>query len=234
MISERLPPAQPERAAASVLVQEAESIASPAAGAGSTAPSGVETYRFPALAPVPEGGCRLPFVEFSCRTRRLHLQPGRPQLGQTWSLDQAMDVAGIPLHLVGPPGQIIRRICRSRSRSTAWSLSSIPRPLPQPERFLARNGLSRAIAMGATGTPGTRYTRVTILSEQLPQRPLQITIERARIALPGPWEIHSQIPWSGEAPPAIHAPDNPVRVEDFHVGIVLRFRKPRSTARAAW
>ena len=220
-------PLNPNTQAASILVQEAESIASPPVGTGSTAPSGLETYRFPALAPgAREAVFALPFVEFSLPDiAAFTFNPGpNPQLGQTWNLDEAMEVAGIPLHLVG-----------ARLSQDHQTYIQEPEPLYSLELvFHSPAGLPRSLSVfslgtdlegyrgGGGGSPEPGVYKMTMLFKQLPQKPLQITIERARIALQGPWEIHWQIPWSGEAPQPSISRISPDGVEETHAGVTLQ------------
>ncbi len=218
-------PIDPSSRVASAIVQEAAIEESPTVTEELAVPESVETFYFPALSlAAREAVIRLPSLEFSIPdTATFTFDPGTsPQLGQIWNLDEQMEVGGIPLHLVGA------RLDRDDQtfpdeQEPFYSLEftfSTPIDLPQSLSVFFLGTDLADYHGGGGGTPEPGVYKIEMLFEQIPQSPLPVTIERARVRLDGPWEMRWQIPWTGEAVQPVREV-SPEGIEETRGGVTL-------------
>ena len=210
---------------ASVGVQEAEIIPSPEATEELTLQTSEDTYRFPALSlAAREVVLRLPAIDFSVSdSPAFTFDPGpHPQLGQTWELDEQLEVAGVPLKITG--ARLIQDDQTYPGEPPLYgfefafhSPAGLPRTLTA--FFLQTDLESYRGGGGGPIEPG--LYKHTMLFNQLPQEPLLITFDGSIITMNGPWEIRWQIPGTGEAIPQARQV-NPERVEATHGGVTLQ------------
>jgi hypothetical protein len=210
----------------SASVQQEEILASPAVDEEPEAPIREVTYRFPALSlAAREAVFRLPYAEFSVpNTAAFTFDPGlNAQLGQTWELDETLDMAGVPLHLTG--ARLIQDDQHFPDELdpfygfefTFQTPTDLPRTLSV--FFLATDLEGYRGGGGGMHEPGV--FQVEMLFTKIPQTPVRVTFEHVRITLKGPWEMRWQIPWSGGAAlPASQA--SPEGIEETQAGVTLR------------
>jgi hypothetical protein len=210
---------------ASVGAQEVQAIASPEATEEITIRTSEDTYQFPSLSlAAREVVLQLPAIDFSIpKGPSFTFDPGpNPQLGQTWELDEQLEVAGIPLKITG--ARLIQDDKTIPSEPLMYGFEftiSSPFGLPRglTSFFLQTNLESYRGGGGGPIEPG--LYKNTMLFTQLPQQPLLITFDGSIIAMNGPWEIRWRIPWTGETVP--QAPQvKPERVTAIHAGVMLQ------------
>jgi hypothetical protein len=210
---------------ASVVAQEVKAVASPAATEEITVHNSEDTFQFPSFSlAAREAVLRLPAIDFSIPNGpSFTFDPGPdPHLGHTWELNEQLEVAGVPLNIIGA-----RLIQDDQTYPGDPPLYCFEFAINSP------TGLSREITAfylqtdldtyrgggGVTVGPGNFMD--TMLYTQPPQQPLTITVDGVYITMNGPWEIPWQIPGSGEAAPQIYQ-FKPEYVSATHAGVTLR------------
>lgn len=215
---------------ASVAVQEAQIVTSTVVTQEKAAAYGNETYRFPAISlAASEATFRLSSVEFSIPdTASFTYDPGSdPQLGQTWTLDEQMEIAGIPLHLIGA------RLDRDEQtfpneQEPFYNLGFTfltPTDLPRMLSSFTLQSDSEDYRGGGGGMQEPGVYKIEMLFKRLPQEPQLVTIGQVGITLEGPWEIQWQIPWTGEALQPEMLRLKPEEVEETHNGVTLQAKE---------
>ncbi|RPI87285.1 MAG: hypothetical protein EHM41_05505 [Chloroflexi bacterium] len=211
---------------ASMVVQEAPMETSPALTSEASTFSSIETYTFPALSlAARQAELRLSSLEFSISDNAAFtFDPGAsPQMGQAWELDEQMEISGVPLHLIGARLDIDDQIFPDEQKPFYSLVFTFRTQVDQPRSitifFLETDIDGYHGGGGGMTEPGV--FKIEMLFEQLPQKPLNVTIERARIAQEGPWEMHWQIPWTGDAVQPVREV-NPEGVEETHGGLTLQ------------
>jgi hypothetical protein len=163
----------------------------------------VETYHFPALSlAAREAIFRLPSLSFFVPTMAsFTFDPGpNPQLGQTWDLNETLEIAGIPIHLTGArlteDAQFSQDELLYRIEFTFRTPTDLPRIISSFMFNIDREETRGASVIQQWGYPGV--FKASMLFLQVPQEPQEFGFERFRITLQGPWEIRWQIPWIDE------------------------------------
>lgn len=213
---------------ASAIAQESGSDASSTQVEEPATSTSETTFRFPALSlAAHEAVLHLPSIRFSVPdSTRFTFDPGSdPQIGQTWELDTAMYVAGIPLDLT--EARLLKNDQTYPDEPPLYSFEFTFRSSGGLLRSLDGFFLETDLESYRGGGGGMREPglyKVEMLFNQLPQQPLSITFEGTTISVHGPWEIRWQIPSTGEAAPITHQM-SPVGIEDTQAGVTLQLEQ---------
>jgi hypothetical protein len=166
-----------------------------------------ETYQFPPLSlEAREVVLQLTSLNFMALTSTAFtFDPGpNPQVGQTWELDERLEVEGIPLYLTGArlrkdneyyPGETLYSL-----EFSFWTPADTSRSLIS---FMIESDREdhRGSMGGHSLLRETRTSRIEMYFKNIIEEPLHLMIHRANISIEGPWEIRWQIPWTSGPPP---------------------------------
>jgi hypothetical protein len=206
-------------------VQEAKPIPSPEATADLSIRTVEDTYHFPILSlAAREVVLQILAIDFSVsNSPSFTFDPGpNPQLGQTWELDEQLEIAGAPL-----------KITRARLIQDDQTYPGNPPLYGFEFSFSSPIGLPRVLTAfylqtdlegyrgGGGGVIEPGLYKHTMLFNQLPRQPLLINFNGSIITMNGPWEIRWRIPGMGEAVPQINQL-YPEHVAATHAGMTLQ------------
>jgi hypothetical protein len=162
-----------------------------------------ETYQFPPLSQeAREVVLQLTSLNFMALTSTAFtFDPGpNPEVGQTWELDERLEVEGIPLYLTGArlteDTQFSQDELLYRIEFTFRTPTDLPQIISSFMFNIDREETRGASVIQQWGYPGV--FKASIMFLQIPQGPQEFGFERFRITLQGPWEIRWQIPWTDE------------------------------------
>jgi hypothetical protein len=152
----------------------------------------------------------LPEVSFDIPAQgSFRFDPGSdPRPGQTWKLDQSLEVAGATLHLTG--ARLVENPAPNPERGeTPYSLEFIFE-VSQPEDRQVVSIAWTADLPNFSGSGGSSNgkdrLRLTLNSNEIVRKPFTVRAERASISLPGPWEVSWDIPSSSQSGSAVRRP----------------------------
>ncbi len=177
-----------QASAASVVAEAIEEGGEPAAGP----PASVETHVFaPFSLAARQATLEIDRVSFMVPAdETFTFLPGpEPKIGQVWPLDVQLQVAGIPLHIVGAQLKDDSKNWEGEA-GPFYSLEFILEAAPADDRSLNTLLLENPDARGASYSwgAGSRGVAALIFQRRLPMV-VEVTIQEAGIDLEGPWNL---------------------------------------------
>ena len=212
---------------------EATPLGSPAAGEISS----TETYTFMPLSPS-AGRAILKVDEVNIDVMAeasFTFDPGpNPQIGQSWDLNQTIDIAGTPLHfsralLNSQPGDTQQGEPEKYYVLTFWADS--PRTNGRQVSAIQADFSPSPPKTAMTGS-SNGMVEIQLFLRALPAGTVKMEIHEATLTLPGPWTVAWDLPQPGEPEkPVVYAPDQAVAVAQ---GITLAVKQVVASDSLTW
>jgi hypothetical protein len=163
-----------------------------------------------------------------------------PQIGDRWSLDVHLTVAGFPVHITG--ARLVEEEWHGRDGPAKETLLQFDiGPVPdQDDRALRGIGLESETPGFNGGGGGYNYSTNRLRAslnlregQSIPTSPIEVRVNRASVLIRGPWNVAWTVPGADEASEAKVAPVtlHPAKASQIRAGLTLYVDKVTLTDR---